>query len=91
MSSRTAVERVTETLEKIESIDKSGYSLNSVIATSPFALDEARNYDAAGRELPLGGIPILIKDNIEARGLPASAGSLALFGRPMEQIGRAHV
>jgi len=85
MSSRTAVERVTETLEKIESIDKSGYSLNSVIATSPFALDEARNYDAAGRELPLGGIPILIKDNIEARGLPASAGSLALFGRPMER------
>ena len=84
-ATRSSEERVQEALSKIESIDKSGYKLNSVIATSKTALDEARNYDRSGKNLPLDGEPILIKDNIEVRGLPASAGSLALFGEPMER------
>ena len=80
---KSSEERVREALEKIETIDKSGYRLNSVIATSPTAMDEAREYDKSEKQLPLAGEPILIKDNIEARGLPASAGSLSMLGAPM--------
>ena len=46
--------------------------------------DEARaaaqKLDAAGKELPLAAMPILLKDNIESRELPTTAGSLALAG-----------
>lgn len=69
-------------LERIEEIDRSGPTLRSVIATSPDALDQARASDRrrkAGKLLgPLDGVPVLIKDNIETRELPTTAGSLAL-------------
>jgi amidase len=58
-------------LNKITEIDRSGYTLNSVLAVT----ENLEFNEAAG---PLAGIPILIKDNIEAIGLPATAGSLAL-------------
>ena len=91
-SNRSASERVQEALEKINQIDRSGYKLNSVIATSSTALDEARKYDQDAQDLPLGGQPILIKDNIEVRGLPASAGSLALTGdRKSTRLNSSHV
>lgn len=70
-------------LARIAAIDDAGPMLNAVIATMPDALDQARARDAeraAGKVRgPLHGIPILIKDNIEAAGpLPTTAGSLAL-------------
>ncbi|NJM51122.1 MAG: amidase [Sphingomonadales bacterium] len=70
-------------LERISDIDDAGPKLNAVIATFPDALDQARAMDAeikAGKYRgPLHGIPILLKDNIEAKGdLPTTAGSLAL-------------
>jgi amidase len=70
-------------LTRIAEIDDSGPTLNSVIAIYPDALDQARGMDAemkAGKYRgPLHGLPILIKDNIEAKGpLPTTAGSLAL-------------
>lgn len=69
-------------LARIEAIDRAGPMLRSVIATNPRALEEARALDAerrAGRVRgPLHGIPILLKDNIDATPMATTAGSLAL-------------
>lgn len=69
-------------LDRIDAIDRNGPTLRSVIAVSPDALEQARASDArrkAGRlKGPLDGMPVLIKDNIETRELPTTAGSLAL-------------
>ena len=79
----TSQEAVEVALAKIEEIDNAGYQLNSVLSISIDALDQARKYDVAGKDLPLQGLPILLKDNIEAKGLPATAGSLALADTPV--------
>jgi amidase len=78
-----SAEAVEESLRKINEIDQSGYTLNSVLAVAPDALQQAEEYDRRGADLPLSGLPILIKDNIEALGLPATAGSLALSDTPV--------
>ncbi|MFM8922061.1 MAG: amidase family protein, partial [Candidatus Nanopelagicaceae bacterium] len=78
-----SVEAVQNALDKISSIDQSGYTLNSVLAVSDSAISLAKAFDQQKLELPLGGLPILIKDNIEAAGLPATAGSLALSDTPV--------
>ncbi|WP_298196034.1 amidase [Novosphingobium sp.] len=80
---RTTSEQVVRTyLARMARLDRTGPRLNSVVALNPAALAEARERDAerrAGRlRGPLHGVPILLKDNIEAAGMPTTAGSLAL-------------
>ena len=79
----TSEEVTAAYINRVATIDKAGPTINSIIALSPDALDQARAMDAelkAGKYRgPLHGLPILLKDNIEAAGtLPTTAGSLAL-------------
>ena len=69
-------------LRRIAAIDDAGPRLNAVIELNPDAAREAAARDEerkAGRVRgPLHGIPVLIKDNIDATPMVNSAGSLAL-------------
>ncbi|MFH8729051.1 amidase family protein [Streptomyces termitum] len=70
-------------LRRIRSVDP---RLNAVLHTSPTALGQAVVSDARRRlgrtRGPLDGIPVLLKDNIDTRDMPTTAGSLALAGKP---------
>lgn len=84
----TSVGLVEVLLERIASLDDptSEVALRSIAALSEDALAVALARDAerarGERRGTLHGVPVLIKDNIEATGLPALAGSTALLGRP---------
>jgi len=76
---------VNQYLARIETVDRSGPSLHSVLEINPEAQAIADRLDAerkAGRVRgPLHGIPILLKDNIAtADKMMTTAGSLALAG-----------
>jgi amidase len=77
----TSEELVRAYTERIEALNAQGPSLNAVRAINPQALAEARAADAA-RHRPHGqllGIPVLLKDNIDVRGMATTAGSVALI------------
>lgn len=78
-----AEDLVAHYLERIEAIDRSGPTLQSVLTLNPGAMAHARALDAkreAGETLgPLHGVPILLKDNIETKdNMATTAGALAL-------------
>ncbi|MFI2618183.1 amidase family protein [Streptomyces sp. NPDC018584] len=70
-------------LRRIKDIDP---KIRSVLRTSPTALRQAAASDARHRRGatlgPLDGIPVLLKDNVNTRDMPTTAGSLALAGSP---------
>jgi amidase len=84
----TSVSLVETLLSRIAALDgaDSPCALRSVVATSASVLDEAAAADQTrsrgGSAGALAGIPVLVKDNIEVVGLPSTAGSTALYGRP---------
>src|SRR5688572_18967754 len=64
----------TAHLARIAELDDGGPAINAVIVTNRAAPEEAR----ALASLPLGGRTVLVKDNVETREWPTTAGSLAL-------------
>lgn len=80
----TSVELVDFYLNRIEMYDQSGPALNSIAHINPDAQMEAQALDEerqqSGARSLLHGIPFLVKDNYETRGMPTEAGSKTLEG-----------
>ena len=87
----TSLDLVDTLLERINQLDApdTDIALNSIAGISDDARSVARARDdervAGTLRGPLHGVPIVIKDNIEAHGLPGAAGSTALAGRPSRE------
>ncbi|MCD9194727.1 amidase family protein [Streptomyces albireticuli] len=60
--------------------------IKAVLRIDPTALGQAAASDTrhrhGGTRGPLDGIPVLLKDNVDTRDMPTTAGSSALAGRP---------
>ncbi|SEE20630.1 amidase family protein [Streptomyces sp. TLI_105] len=79
----TSSELTRAYLRRIEAVDP---KINAVLRISPTALSQAAASDVRHRlgkvRGPLDGIPVLLKDNVNTRDMPTTAGSLALAGSP---------
>lgn len=78
---RMTVQQVVQAhLDRIAVYDQRGPRINSLITINPRALEEARRLDAqlastAGRvQGALFGIPVIVKDNLDAVGMPMTSG-----------------
>ena len=78
----SARELVQAYLDRIEAYDRGGPALNSIITVHPEALQQAEERDQAyassGPVGPLHGIPIVLKDQMDALGTPTTLGSVLL-------------
>jgi amidase len=71
-------------LDRISAYDKKGPGLNAIITINPKALEDANRLDAAfktsGFVGPLHGIPVILKDQMDAKGMPTTLGSILFKG-----------
>ncbi len=67
-------------LDRIAAFDQKGPRINAIITLNPDALKEADRLDAAykasGPVGPLHGIPIVVKDQADVKGMPTTLGSV---------------
>lgn len=67
-------------LDRIEAFDKKGPAINAIITIDSDALKEADRLDAAykasGPVGPLHGIPVIVKDQADVKGMPTTLGSV---------------
>lgn len=67
-------------LDRIEAYDKRGPAINAIITINPDALKDAERLDdafkASGMVGPLHGIPIIVKDQVDVKGMPTTLGSV---------------
>ncbi|HSH37327.1 MAG TPA: amidase family protein, partial [Chthoniobacterales bacterium] len=89
-----SVERLSEMyLKRIEAFDDAGPGINAYLHVNDDVEKQAAvldkvlraapkvlTNDALRRRLPLYGIPVLLKDNIDTADMPTTAGSVALEG-----------
>jgi aspartyl-tRNA(Asn)/glutamyl-tRNA(Gln) amidotransferase subunit A len=81
-SGRVTARAVAE--ESLSRVEKAQKAFGAFLSTDPAAtLREAEAVDrrvAAGERLPLAGVPLAVKDNINVAGRPSTAGSKILAG-----------
>lgn len=75
----TSEQLVQTYLDRIKKLDS---SINAITYINPNALAEAKALDIefmeTGKLRPLHGIPMIVKDNYNTKGMPTTAGALAL-------------
>jgi amidase len=85
-SARDAVEQLLDRIAVVEP------HINSICTLHPEARAQADALDSEAAERgvrgPLHGRAVLVKDNIDSRDLPTTAGSLALASAPPPDRGR---
>ena len=73
-------ELVQAYLDRIETVDRGGPGINSIISINPKALEDAAELDAAragsGPKGPLHGVPVVLKDQIDVAGMATTLGSV---------------
>jgi amidase len=71
-------------LRRINTYDKNGPGINSIVTVNPDAIQEAVEMDGrlarAGITRPLDCVPMIVKDNFETKGLQTTDGALAFAG-----------
>jgi amidase len=76
----TARQLVQMYLDRIAAYDKTGPAINAIISLNPIALDEADRLDvafkASGFVGPLHGVPVIMKDQADIKGMPTTLGSV---------------
>src|SRR5436189_2589632 len=76
----TARQLVQLYLNRIEAYDKKGPAINAIITINRGALADAdrldRAFKASGFVGPLHGIPVILKDQFDAKGMPTTLGSI---------------
>lgn len=81
-SELTCTQLIQMYIKRIEKYDKKGPNINSIITINPNVLKIADKLDneflQSGITKPLHGIPVLLKDNINTKDMPTTAGSVAL-------------
>src|SRR6266487_1442747 len=67
-------------LDRIEAFDKKSPAINGIITINSDVLKEAEQLDAAykasGPVGPLHGIPVIVKDQADVKGMPTTLGSV---------------
>jgi Asp-tRNA(Asn)/Glu-tRNA(Gln) amidotransferase A subunit family amidase len=76
----TVCQLVQMYLDRIALYDKKGPAINAIISISPTALAEADRLDAEFKRTgfvgPLHGVPVIIKDQADIKGMPTTLGSV---------------
>jgi Asp-tRNA(Asn)/Glu-tRNA(Gln) amidotransferase A subunit family amidase len=67
-------------LDRIAAYDKQGPALNTIITLNARAIEDAERldaqYKASGLTGPLHGIPVIVKDQADVKGMPTTLGSV---------------
>ena len=79
----SAEQLLNDCMRRVEAYDDAGPGINALISMNPHALDEARALDderhASGPRSRLHGIPLVVKDSIDAQGMATTHGSVSLL------------
>src|SRR6266481_104380 len=93
----TAHDLVQQYLDRIDAYDKRGPNINCVITMNPKAMQEADKLDAKFKQSgfvgPLHGIPVLVKDQVDAAGMPTTLGSVVFkdYNPPLDSFAIAKI